>query len=181
MKGNMKNLPELKIGDRVWYAQQKTVSKDVVCPECLGQKALTVTLGDGSTVSIDCAGCALGYEPPRGYVSYWDHIADVCLVTIDRVEATADKIEYGFNGCYRADAENLFTTEEQANIRALELAEKWNKEQLDRINQKEKNNHTWSWHVHWHRSQIRKAKKDLEYNEAKLAVAKVKAKMPEET
>ena len=168
------------IGDRVWHASHKTTIERITCPECFGKLYLTVILGDDSKVTIDCAGCASGYGPPKGYVTYYKHDADIILVTIDKVEISLDYVEYGFN---RVDGfmniakdTELFIIKEEAEIRAKELSEEWDKDQLAKIHQKEKHNHTWSWHVHYHRKQIRDAEKMIEYAKTKLDVAKTRTK-----
>ena len=168
------------IGDRAWYASRKSTEEKVICPECFGKKFLTVILGDDSKVTIDCAGCASGYEPPKGYVTYYKQDVDVSQVVIDRVEINPTYVEYGFNkdGCthHTAKDTDVFSTRKEAEIRAEKLAEEWNKEQHDKIHRKEKNNRTWSWHIHYYRRQIRDAEKTIEYAKAQLDVAKARAK-----
>ena len=75
-----------QIGDIAWHAESGTRQETEVCPECCGKKYLTVILGDDSQVTIDCAGCASGYDPSKGYVSYWAHSAKVRQVMISGME-----------------------------------------------------------------------------------------------
>ena len=166
----------LKIGDKVWYAQRKTVRETLVCPDCFGKKALTVIKGDGSQVSIACARCSQGYDPPEGVVFHHKQIMDVSQVMIDRVEQTVAGTEYGFRDCYRAPETDLFVSKKGAEKRAQELAEEHNQKEIARVNQKEKCNRTWAWHVYYHGQAIKNAKKDLAYHTARLNVAKTKAK-----
>lgn len=165
-----------KIGDTVWYAQVKSFEGIEPCPDCFGQKALTVIKGDGSKVSIECVGCASGFESPKGYVTYYGWKSDVRQVLIQRVEITNEGVEYGHSQCYRVKEEELFDTKEEAEIRAKEKWESHNAEEIARIYQKEKHNRTWAWNAHHHRDCIKRAEKDLAYHTAKLNVAKVKAK-----
>ncbi|MBU1067332.1 hypothetical protein KKE60_06065 [Patescibacteria group bacterium] len=167
-------MSKYKISDKVWYAQGKRIEKRVPCPDCFGQKALTVIRGDGSQVSIECVGCATGYEPPRGYITFYEQIGDVLEVTIDRIGETALETEYGFKGCYYVKETDLFAAKEDAEQRALVLAEEHNQEELNKINQKEKHNRSWAWNVHYHNDCIVRAEKQLAYHKAKLAVAKIK-------
>ena len=169
-------MSKYKIGDKVWYAQRKSITKTVICPDCFGQRALTVIKGDDSRVSIGCAGCRIGFKDPTGYINYWSQEIDVSEVTIETIEETALKTEYGFRNCYRTEETELFTNKEDAEKRALVLAEEHNQKELDNINQKEKHNHTWSWNACYHRNCIKNAERDLIYHKAKLEVAKVKAK-----
>ena len=165
-----------RIGDKVWYAQRKGVERQELCPDCFGQRALTVIKGDGSQVSIPCVACIRSYDEPTGYVNWHGHVVDVSEVEIEKVEQTKEGVTYGFHGCYRADQGSMFDTKEEAEVRALELAEKHNQEELARIYQKEKHNHTWAWNAHYHRDCIKRAERDLVYHTAKLNYAKVKAK-----
>lgn len=165
-----------KIGDRVWYASRKTIVETVTCPDCFGQRALTVIKGDGEKVSIECAGCQSGYEPSKGYVTYYKQGIDVSQVSIQKVEETLTKTQYGFNGCYLSDENKLFVKKEDAEIRAAELAKEHNQDELKKINRKEQHNRTWSWNAHYHRRAIKSAEGEIIYHTSKLNVAKVKAK-----
>jgi len=168
------------IGDKVWHASRKTTEKKVTCPECFGEKYLTVILGDRSLVTIDCAGCASGYDPPKGYVTYHKQDVEVKLVTICKVEIYSDRTEYGFDGSehahHVAKDSDFFSTKPEAEVRAKELAEEYNKEQLAKIHRKEKSHRDWSWHVHYYRKMIRDAEKTIEMAKAKLDVARMKEK-----
>jgi len=170
------------IGDKVWYAGRKSTTESVVCPECFGKKYLTVILGDDSQVTIDCAGCEPGgCQPPRGYMTYYKQDIKVSQVTICKIEIDPTGVEYGYGeyncGCHITKDTDIFDTEEEAEVRAKELAEQWNQEQLARIHQKEKNNRTWSWHVHYHRRQIRDAEETIERSKKKLDAATQHAKV----
>jgi hypothetical protein len=161
-----------KIGDKVWYAQRKAFSKSVVCPDCFGKKYLTVIKGDDSQVTIDCAGCASGYLPPKGYILYWGQEPDVCEKTISKIEFDGIKYVYGFDGCYSADEDTFFRKESDALIKAGALCREHEQQELARINMKEKNNRTWSWNASYHRRQIKEAERQIEYHTAKLNAAK---------
>ena len=165
-----------KMGDKVWYANAGVVEKSVICPECFGKLYLTVILGDDSKVTIDCAGCSRGMQPSTGRISYYEWKVDVKEVTVERIEIKQDGVTYGFWNHYCADNDKIFSTKEEAEKRALELVEEHNKEELEKIYRKEKNNRTWSWNAYYHRDCIRRAEKDLIYHNAKLNAAKLKAK-----
>ena len=167
-----------KIGDKVWFAQRKSVTKTENCPDCFGKRYLTVIKGDDSQVTIECAGCQSGYEPPKGYISYYSQDIDVNEVVIEGLDVRPlSEPEYRFNctecSWRSAKEDELFTTKEEAEIKAKELSDEWNKEQLGRIHQKEKHNRTWSWNAHYHRDCIKRAERDLEYHRNKLDYAKL--------
>lgn len=162
------------IGAKVWYAKREAITEREPCPECFGKRYLTVILGDESEVTIDCVGCASGFEAPKGYILYYKQTADVARITIDRVEINRDYVEYLFNECRIARDTEVFITKEEAEIRAKELAEEHNRQEYKRIHRKEKNNRTWSWHVHYYRKMIRNAERDIERAKERLDVAKEK-------
>ncbi len=166
------------IGDVAWFAGCKSVERSVVCPDCFGQKALTVIKGDGSQVSIDC-GCRHGCEGSRGYYTYWTWTVYAHQITIQRIEVNGQEVRYGHDDCYSCSESELFDTKEDAEKRAAELAEQHEKEELEKIYRKDKHNHTWAWHVRYHRESLKEAQRQLEYHSAKLNVAKEKAKEPE--
>jgi hypothetical protein len=166
-------MSKYELGDRAWYADRCAKEVFEVCPDCLGQKALTVIMGDGSQVSISCVGCASGYNPPTGRVCHIEHSADVHMIFIDRLEVSIDGTEYGYSGNYRVKETELFDTKEEAEKRALELAEEYNKEQATR---KHDCRRSWAWNAHYHRKAIKQAEKDLAYHTSKLSVAKEKSK-----
>src|SRR3990167_1168107 len=172
----MNTEPKFKIGDTVYYAQMNCVEKSVKCPECFGLKYLVVILGNQSEVTIDCVSCASGYELPKGYVSYNSWEPTTTLVTIKGMDIRENEITYWFQEGYGTSKESVFSTQELAEIRALELAEEHNKQELERIYRKEKNNRSWAWNVHYHRDCIKRAEKEMAYHTAKLNVAKAHKK-----
>lgn len=167
---------KFNIGQKVWYAERDVKRERVRCPECFGLKVLTVILGDQSEVTIDCAGCSSGIEKPKGFLEYFKQSASCHQITITKIEIKSEGAEYGCHECYSLKEDELFLNQESAEIRALELAEEWNRGELDKINRKEKNDRKWSWHVHYHRKCIRDAEKALIYHNAKLNVAREKSK-----
>ena len=167
---------KFKIGDKVWFAEVRSVQKSVRCPECFGLKYLTVILGDQSEVTIDCAGCAAGYDPPKGFVIYYSWEPNVKQLTIKGMDLRDDSVTYWFVEGYGTEGLNVFANQEAAEIHALELAKEHEQQELEKIHRKEKNNRTWSWNAHYHRACIRSAEKDLVHHKAKLEVAKLKSK-----
>lgn len=168
------------IGDKVWWAKRKWTEKYTICPDCLGTLALTVIMGDGSSVSIDCAGCARGYEPPTGYVKHHEEVPCVELTTIQGMEVHIGKeIEYSVNGSCCVKESELFSTIEEAQKKAEELSIIFNREKLSELNRKEKPTRTWAWNACYHRKELKRAQQQLEYHSAKLSVAKSKSKEEE--
>ena len=133
-------------------------------------------MGDDSQVTINCTGCEpAGYNPPNGYISYNEYFSEPQLLPISKVEKTVAGGSYhlGFSGgdYFSAEEDQVFDNKEDAKKKSVELAEKHNQEEIDRISKKEKNTHTWAWNATYHKGIIRKALKDIEYHIAKLTVA----------
>lgn len=117
-------MSEFKIGDQVWLARFEGVVSSVECPACGGTGRLRVTFHDETQVSIDCANCARGYEPPTGRVTVHERkaIAYPCVVT--GMEITAEGTEYHLSGGagYHFRSRDVFSTIEGAEARGAVLA-----------------------------------------------------------
>lgn len=168
-------MSKYKIGDEVYFAHFKHSDKAIPCPECFGKKFLRVILGDDSEVTVDCAGCSAGYNPPTGFITVPESRAFISKKEIERLETRLDGgkevSEYGFDSCYRTGEENLFSSEAEAQPRAEQLARNYDASELARIGRKEKDIRTWSWNAHYHRAEIRRANASIVYHQAKLAAA----------
>jgi len=175
-------IPKYNIGDKVWYAHFESITRSAICPECMGDRYLTVIMGDDSRVTIPCAGCSSGYDQPTGYVSYWESAPMVHQTTIDGMEVSKEKVKYKIETSSYSwrilHPEDVFDTSDEAAIRAKEMSDEYNKKQLDKLNKKDfqHRHRTWAWHVHYYRREIREAKKTIEFAEKKLSAAKEKAK-----
>jgi len=149
--------------------------KWVTCPDCFGTKTLSVILGDGTEMVIDCAGCAPGLNEPRGVIKSYDYEPIVESKTVTGLSIDGEEIEYHFHlagSCYTvAKSEDIFASKGEAEERAEVLFEECRRNQENSLQRKEKPTRDWAWHVHYYRQQIRRAKQDIERAEAKLNVA----------
>lgn len=168
------------IGDTVFVARANPVEKQVVCPHCFGKKFLTVILGDGSQVKIDCTGCARGYETPTGSVSYHEFTPYVEQHTITGMDSSQSngQIEVMYwSGCGGFEGRRCFATEAEALARAQELLSEHQKEEERRLNQAKTNqDRSWAWNATYHRNELKRAQESVRYHTAKLDVCKSKAK-----
>lgn len=170
------NPPKYQIGDEVYVPRFRNVEKSIPCPDCCGTKALTVIMGDGEQLSINCAWCAKGYDPPRGYLIVYDWAAYTERSYIEGVERSDGTYEY--RGCGWSEKEDqIALTKEAAQVIACKRAEAHNEAEQHRyLACKEQTSRSWAWNASYHRNKIKQAQKDIEYHTAKLNVAKVKAK-----
>ena len=174
-----------KINDEVYHAQYERKRRLIPCPDCMGKKFLTVIMGDGSHVTIDCAGCTRGaYEGPHGNIETWDYEATVTKRKITGMEVTPQKIEYKSHISWGEDGssyltlkdEDIFDTEAGAIARANELKAVAEKEEAIRLMQKHDRNRSWAWNASYHRKGVKDAERNLAYHAAQLDRAKVHVK-----
>ncbi len=180
-------MAKYKIGDVVWAANRRRVEKSMVCPDCLGKKFLTVILGDDSRVTINCSFCDGGlYSGPCGLIHYCQEEVQAEMITIEGLEEMAGNVTYKYNVndegcCYDVIKEqDVFPTKEEAQNRALTLAQEYEQSERDRINYKLKPAKTWAWHVRYYRNNIRQAQKEIERSTLQLEAAKKHIKEPEQ-
>ena len=171
--------PKYQIGDEVWFAKFESAEASIVCPDCGGTKYVTMEMFDGARHTLDCEGCKVGFEGPRGRITTWQRKPVAEPVRVSSVSIEADKIEYRVNGGWIAAEDRLFLTKEEAMVRADEVAADAMREEGERLQRKAKADRSWAWHVHYHRRCVRQAEKDIAYHTSKLAVARTKSKEPE--
>lgn len=174
-----------KVGDKAYLASMESHQERVVCPDCLGSKYITVILGDKTELHIDCCTCGIGYDPPRGYVTYHSYRPkpQVEEITIDGVEYakneggyTATKYEYNKSSCSwrTASPDRVFLFKEEAQEKAESMAKEASERALNDFLSKEKPTHTWAWNATYHRRMMKHAEQDYQYHKAKLEAAKRK-------
>ena len=165
---------KFSIGDVVYQSQAGQEQMWVTCPECLGSGRLRVIMGDDSEVSIPCVCCERGYEGSPGRIQSYRFMARTTEHTITGVDAQTGggglHVRYSF-GCYSAEEENVFTTRDEALLRANTLVSEHEAEEIKRLKYKEKQHKTWAWNVSYWRGVIRRAKEEITRAEARLAVA----------
>ena len=165
------------IGDDVWRATFDASESFITCPDCGGTKHIRCILFDGSEVTIDCRGCQSGYDSPTGRVRVYDRAANAksCTITGVSIDEGRDGlvIEYVAKGeyTYHVKEEFLFATKAEAMAKAEMMAADESAIEKVRIRKKEKDTSTWAWNVHYYRSKIRQAEKDIFYYTAKLNAA----------
>lgn len=165
-----------EIGQEVWQATWDAQPARVECPDCAGTARVRVMLPDDTIVSIECEGCRRGYEPSTGWLRVFDRKPIAKLVTIAGVEIENGKTEWRTSASYRVEECNLFDNEADAMTRAQAMAQEADREERDRVNQKERPLKSWAWHAHYHRREIKDAQRRIEHHTARLAVANKKAK-----
>lgn len=169
--------PIFQIGDYVYVPRFQQTETKIVCPDCLGQKAVTLIMGDKQHVSIECAGCKSGYEPARGYRILHERVPSVEIGKVTSVALGEDGFLYSGDGFYNANEHQIAQDRDNAMKIAENMAASHKAEELKRFQtQKEFTHRTWAWHAHYYRSKVRQAQKDIETYTAMLNVAKENCK-----
>lgn len=178
-------VPQFKIGDQAFQVSYGRNEKWIVCPDCCGTKTLRVILGDESVVKIECGGCTPGgYEPPLGRIRQYEYAVEVVERTITGVCMHGEKVSYELNNFggggsyYTGDADQVFATREEAQADGERRRLEHEAEENRRWLAKTKDHRSWGWNTSYHRRCAEKARKDMEYHQAKAQVCAAKAKKP---
>jgi hypothetical protein len=168
------------IGDKVWVARWSKDKRWETCPHCLGEKYLTIIMGDKTEVSIDCV-CCMDTWRSSGKIAIYDYIPNAEEVKLDgyEVKTTKGKREttYRSGSC---GFDNVFATKEEALSFALAKIEQEREEDKRRIEyNKEKAEKTWAQNATCHIEAIKGFEKQIEYHKAKLAVSESHVKKQE--
>lgn len=160
------------IGEKVWYASVGSKKEYILCPDCFGKKYVTIIFGDDSKAELECAGCAHGFDIPSGEVFYYKWRVNVKQIIVEGVEINKNKnkeeVKYKFDGCYIAYSNRIFSNKKEAEKKATELMDEHNKEELKKLNSKEKSHKSWAWNVHYYRKCIKENEKQIIYYKKKL-------------
>ena len=173
-----------EIGQTIWVTDFSPMAPaHVTCPDCGGTGRLRVTFHDDTEVSVACANCSAGYDPPCGYVVVHRLRAGATQAIVTGLEVDRGKTRWhvdATSNSYRiVDDDEAFDTEAEALARALEKAAEYEQAERDRIFKKEKNTRSWAWNASYHRRCLKEARRQIDYHTSKLAVAAVRAKEKE--
>ena len=155
------------IGDKVWIAYGRTESALITCPDCLGNKCLTVIMGDGSSHIIDCVCCHAGYDGSRGKIESLQFRAAAREESLYSITQNNGTLEYNHQ-----KSDDVFATEAEALARAEQFRAQHEQYEANRMRWKHDNNRTWAWNASYHRRELKRAKHNVEYHTAMLDVAK---------
>lgn len=158
------------IGDIVWIARLRHCEFQETCPDCLGTKMVTLLLANGERESLECKTCYPGgYEPPRGHIIRTQYQPKAEKRTINSMEIQENKTTYRF---FDWSCDKVFDNESDALAEAeiLRLESEASDHQRF-LWKKEDSRRTWSWNCSYHRRQIKDAKQQIAWNEARLCRA----------
>ena len=172
--------PKFDLGDTVFMARFERTEKTIVCPDCLGSARVKVTLGTGEEIMIECGGCDPGgYQPSTGRIRQYDFAMRIVRRTITGINLKEDDVEYRLDGeaghCYIGSQNGdykVFATEDEARIGGEEQRVKHEVEENKRLLAKTKNHRTWAWNATYHRQQIKRIEREIQYHHSKVEICK---------
>lgn len=175
--------PKYDIGDVIYWATSRNEEQVIECPDCKGSGQLTVIFADGEQVSVACANCAWGYDPPTGRVRYWGHIERVESGAISGMEIDTE-VTYKvrcepYSSYYCIKEAEAYDSKEEAQEQAVILAAKRTEEELKKAQRKHKDTRSWAWNASYHRKELKEAKRRVGYHTEQLSMCNLKAKEQE--
>jgi hypothetical protein len=178
-------MPLFEIGQEVWVASWGRTEYREVCPDCGGSKKAVITLFDGNSYDVACGNCSSGYNPPSGTIKLHQYAARVLLMTISGIRTGCGmggveyQLDYSGGSCWSYKDTDVFLNQEDAQVRAQEIALEKNTYDHDRFLQKEKQDRTWAWNVTYHRQEAKRALQSYRYHMEKLGLSQeAEAKFP---
>ena len=161
-----------KIGETLWHAARNHHEEKVQCPECMGTRVITMTLGTGERVALDCEMCRVGWDSARGWVtrSVLTFRAEK-FMTVDLEFRSLGEVVYINDRGLRADARVLFPGLEECRVECSRLQQEHDRgrEAMMMANLESKRKHL-AFSAHYWKRKIVDLEKDLERCRARLAV-----------
>lgn len=174
IEGNSIKIP-FAIGQKVWHAKSSQEPEYITCPDCLGEKVLTVLQGNGLKFTIECAACRVSYDPPTGRVKTRLYKVYPQAFTCHLINIVHNTFYYYDEHKNSAESDRLFTTLEECQKKCDELNKKHAEEQ-DRILMAslQSRRRDLAWSVHYWSRQVKDLERQLELAKARLNVCKEK-------
>jgi hypothetical protein len=144
--------PPFEIGQKIYVPWASAYLCEMVqCPICFGKKSVTLILGNGEHVPVECEGCGLGYNGPQGTIQARAPASGVRDEIISGMTLRGG--EWIFEvGHERINSRDIFTDLALAEAKRAELHAEAE--------------------ARYHREQIARCEQTLAWHKAKLSVAK---------
>ena len=173
-----------KVGDTVWVPYAGPVKVTRPCRVCAGTKRVTIILGSGEQVGLDCGMCSHGYESPRGIEEDYEFGATASSYPVTGIEVVVDEdgehVRYrsGSGGCYSIlDHEKCYATRDEALANGAEQVAAAAVESEERLAYKEKDtNKSYAWNAGYHLREAKRCREQADRHEKKAVLLKAKAK-----
>lgn len=170
------------IGTILWWTGNGYHSKTITCPECCGTKLVKLTLGNGEQYEIDCGGCWVGCDPPRGFIEInYTKYEPRHFECVSVEAAGADGFRYRDHFGNSVKVADLFTDENACAAECVRMNERHEIYSLDGQirNRSESARKKCAWSVHyWRRQRADLVKQIARIDERLRAIAALRAPAP---
>lgn len=170
---------KFEIGDKILIPSFERHERRIICPDCVGNRFLTVIMGDKTEVTIKCENCGPGYEPPSGYIKTYDFEGEIREVTITGLEINSERVQYhvGSPNYYQCFNEDQVTDDyDEATIIVARLEDEKKLAEQNRLQQKVKDHKSWGFSASYHKREIKRHEKDMVYHKSCLDYANSRVK-----
>ena len=160
----------------LWWTGNGYTETWIECPECAGTKAITLVQGNGQSVSVDCAACSMGYQPPSGMIKQITYQHTPERFTPRRVKVDGDEIWYSESGPFESgysqvSAKSLFASKDECQNACDALNHERNIMERNRdINNLLDKRKKMAWSAHYWGRKLADTQKELETIKARLSV-----------
>ena len=164
------------IGETVWHCGYGSRVEWETCPECAGTKILTLVRGNGERVTLACAACSHGFEPPLGLVSRRIFERAPTPFLCAWVEVRGSEVRYmetttGSGSI--VDAEDLFHDADECAARCAEINAQHAREEAQRMTANlESKRRDMAWSVFYWGRKVKGLERDLALAKARLDVCR---------
>jgi hypothetical protein len=167
------------VGDVVWVPRAGSTELTRPCRICAGNRRVTLILGSGEHIGLDCEFCGLGFEGPRGIEKYYDYAADAEAFVVSGIEVVHDaegehtKYRAGSDSAYYTfESDRCYASRDEAVANAARLLADLMAEQDRQMGQKEKAHKSYAWHAGYHLREAARSRKEAERHERKATLMK---------
>ncbi len=162
------------IGDTYYLPHHNPRQISVPCPICYGNKKVTLVLGNEDQVEVECDGCGLGYEGPRGYIMSYTYEPFVSKFTIAGVHSMyQEEWTVKSTGGETANMKQLYTRQSEALLEAQRCMAECIEHNM-RSNASAHMRKKLAWAVRYHEEQIKEYERKIAWHRSKVSERKTK-------
>jgi hypothetical protein len=162
------------IGETYWLPVRTPEQVTIPCPVCAGQLFVTVILGDGSHVTVQCDACGLGHERPRGTITeYRLSPSAIPFVIQDVVSFNAEKYWRVQSADHReCEWADLCPTEAEALAVSEAACRKHDEDtEMSHARARKRSGHA-TWSIRYANDQIKQAERTIAWHRARISEAR---------
>ncbi len=163
----------------MWAVGTGGYERHITCPECLGEKTLTVIQKNGESFEVECACCRRGYEGSLGVIKQYvqdyrperfvcNRVTGFSRGLVQYSEAPLDATCYSYK-----NSDNLFRDKTECQAKCEELnAEDERRREEQFYHHRIGSRRDLAWSVHYWNGKIRKCREELARYEKRLVECK---------